>query len=69
MKKFKDNIKFSFTPDFQLEILRFVLRDKEGGLILKGLKLITWFLLSMPLYLRVYQNTLRSKVRCLQRMY
>ena len=28
MKKFKDNIKFSFTPDFQLEILRFVLRDK-----------------------------------------
>ena len=38
MKKFKDNIKFSFTPDFQLEILRFILRDKEGGLVLKRLK-------------------------------
>ena len=38
MKKFKDNIKFSFTPDFQLEILRFVLRDKEGGLVLKRIK-------------------------------
>lgn len=38
MKKFKDKIKFSFTPDFQLEILRFVLRDKEGGLVLKRIK-------------------------------
>lgn len=38
MKKFKDNIKFSFTPDFQLEILRFVLKDKEGGLVLKRIK-------------------------------
>ncbi len=31
MKKFKDNIKFSFSPEFQFEILRFVLKDKEGG--------------------------------------
>ena len=38
MKKFKDNIKFSITPDFQLEILRFVLRDKEGGIVLKMTK-------------------------------
>lgn len=38
MKKFKNQVKFSFTPDFQLEILRFVLRDKEGGLVLKRIK-------------------------------
>lgn len=38
MKKFKGQVKFSFSPDFQLEILRFVLRDKEGGLVLKRIK-------------------------------
>jgi replicative DNA helicase len=38
MKKFKDLVKFSFTPDFQLEILRFILRDKEGGLVLRRVK-------------------------------
>lgn len=34
----KDKTKFSFSPDFQLEILRFIIRDKEGGLILKRIK-------------------------------
>lgn len=34
----KDKIKFSFTPDFQLEILRFIIQDKEGGLVLGRLK-------------------------------
>jgi replicative DNA helicase len=34
----KEKIKFSFTPDFQLEILRYILQDKEGGLIIKRLK-------------------------------
>ena len=38
MKEFKDNIKFSFSPEFQFEILRFVLKDKEGGLVLKRIK-------------------------------
>lgn len=38
MKKFKDSVKFSFTSDFQLEILRFILRDKEGGLVLRRVK-------------------------------
>lgn len=38
MKKFKDNIKFSFSPEFQFEILRFVLKDKEGGSVLKRIK-------------------------------
>lgn len=38
MKKSKDSVKFSFTPDFQLEILRFILRDKEGGLVLRRVK-------------------------------
>ena len=38
MKKFKEQVKFSFSPDFQLEILRFVLKDKEGGLVLKRIK-------------------------------
>lgn len=34
----KDNIKFSFSPEFQLEILRYILRDKEGALVLRRLK-------------------------------
>ena len=34
----KNKIKFSFSPDFQLEILRFILRDKEGGMVLKRVK-------------------------------
>ena len=34
----KNKIKFSFSPDFQLEILRFILRDKEGGMVLKRIK-------------------------------
>lgn len=34
----KNKIKFSFSPDFQLEILRYILRDKEGGLVLKRIK-------------------------------
>lgn len=38
MKKFKDKIKFDFTPEFQLEILRFIIKDKEGGLVLKRIK-------------------------------
>lgn len=37
MKK-KDNIKYSFDTEFQLEILRFILRDKEGGLVLRRIK-------------------------------
>lgn len=36
--KAKNKIKFSFSPDFQLEILRFILRDKEGGMVLKRIK-------------------------------
>lgn len=36
MKKTK--VKFQFTTDFQLEILRFILRDKEGGLIINRIK-------------------------------
>lgn len=34
----KDKIKFSFDPSFQLEILRFIIQDKEGGLVLGRLK-------------------------------
>lgn len=34
----KNKIKFSFTPDFQLEILRFIIQDKEGGLVLNRIK-------------------------------
>lgn len=37
MKK-KDNIKYSFDTEFQLEILRFILRDREGGLVLRRIK-------------------------------
>lgn len=37
MKK-KDNIKYSFDTGFQLEILRFILKDKEGGLVLRRIK-------------------------------
>lgn len=38
MKKSTNPIKFTFDVSFQLEILRFILRDKEGGLVLKRLK-------------------------------
>ena len=34
----KSKVKFSFTTDFQLEILRYIVQDKEGGLILKRIK-------------------------------
>ena len=38
MRKAKDNIKFEFTPEFQLEILRYIIQDKEGTLVLNRLK-------------------------------
>jgi hypothetical protein len=31
-------IKFSFTPEFQLETLRYFIHDKEGGLVIKRVK-------------------------------
>ena len=34
----KNKIKYSFAPDFQLEILRFIIQDKEGGLVLSRIK-------------------------------
>lgn len=34
----KNNIKFSFTTEFQLEILRFLIQNKEGGLVVKRVK-------------------------------
>lgn len=34
----KQKVKFSFSTDFQLEILRYIIQDKEGGLILKRIK-------------------------------
>lgn len=34
----KNKIKFSFTPEFQLEILRFLIQDKDGGLVIKRIK-------------------------------
>lgn len=34
----KEKIKFSFTTDFQLEILRYIIQDKEGGLMLARIK-------------------------------
>lgn len=34
----KSKTKFSFSPEFQLEILRYIIKDKEGGLILKRIK-------------------------------
>lgn len=38
MRRSTNNIKYTFDVHFQLEILRFVLRDKEGGLVLKRIK-------------------------------
>lgn len=38
MAQSKTHIKFEFNPDFQLEILRFIIQDKEGGLALKKIK-------------------------------
>ena len=34
----KNKIKFSFTTEFQLEILRFLVQDKDGGLVVKRIK-------------------------------
>lgn len=34
----KDKVKFTFDTDFQLEILRYIIQDKEGGLILNRIK-------------------------------
>lgn len=34
----KNKIKFSFTTEFQLEILRFLIQDKDGGLVVKRVK-------------------------------
>lgn len=34
----KPAVKFSFTPEFQLEILRYIIRDKDGGLVLNRIK-------------------------------
>lgn len=34
----KTKTKFTFSPEFQLEILRYIIKDKEGGLILKRIK-------------------------------
>ena len=34
----KNKIKFSFTAEFQLEILRFLVQDKDGGLVVKRVK-------------------------------
>lgn len=34
----KSKTKFTFSPEFQLEILRYIIKGKEGGLILKRIK-------------------------------
>lgn len=38
MRQRKNTIKFEFSPDFQLEILRYIIQDKEGVLALKRIK-------------------------------
>ena len=38
MRRSTNNIKYTFDVHFQLEILRFILRDKEGGLVLRRVK-------------------------------
>lgn len=34
----RNKFKFNYDPNFQFEILRFIIQDKEGGLILKRIK-------------------------------
>ena len=51
----KQNIKFSFSPEFQLEILRYILRDKEGGLVLKRIK---------PSYLVLIEHSIIAEGIC-----
>lgn len=34
----KNKVKFSFTTEFQLEILRFLIQDRDGGLVVKKVK-------------------------------
>lgn len=45
----KDKIKFSFDTEFQLEILRFIIQDKEGGLVINRIK---------PSYLTLIEHSL-----------
>lgn len=45
----KSKEKFSFTPEFQLEVLRYIIRDPEGGLCLARVK---------PTYLTLIEHSL-----------
>ena len=47
--KRKNKEKFSFTPEFQLEVLRYIIRDNEGGLALSRIK---------PSYLTLIEHTI-----------
>lgn len=49
MRKDKDKTKFEFTIEFQSEILKYILRDKEGGLVIKKIK---------PSYLLLIEHSL-----------
>lgn len=49
----KNKIKFSFTTEFQLEILRFLVQDKDGGLVVKMVK---------PSYLVLIEHSIIAEV-------
>lgn len=58
-----NNIKFTFSTDFQLEILRFLIQSKDGGLVIKRVKpsylvLIEHSLIAEALY-KYYKKTSR----------
>ena len=53
MRKKKDKTKFSFDTDFQFEILKYLVRDQEGGLVLS----------------KVYLDIIRRNIVYLLRIY
>lgn len=64
----KDNTKFEFDTSFQLEILRYLLKDKEGGLIIKKIKPSYLVLIEHSLIAEGIFKFFKRKTRCLLRI-
>lgn len=57
----KPKIKFEFTPEFQLEILRYIIRDREGALALNRVKANYFVLIEHGLIAEALQKYIQQK--------
>lgn len=57
----KPKIKFEFTPEFQLEILRYIIRDREGALALNRIKANYFVLIEHGLIAEAIQKYVSQK--------